>query len=233
MVDDGGLVSFQVQIAETDLHILAKIDLQKRAAELVRQYRNQLENYIMRNPAFLEALRPLAIDPLAPQIIKSMMKAAILAEVGPMAAVAGAVAEYVGKGLLESGTDEVMVENGGDVFLQRDGNCRVGIFAGGSPLSNRVGLQINAEDMPVGVCTSSATVGHSLSLGQADAVTVVASSVSLADAAATRIGNEVKADRSIEQALAVASGIEGLAGVVIIRGDDLGGWGRIELVEMA
>jgi ApbE superfamily uncharacterized protein (UPF0280 family) len=229
-VNSDGLVSFQARLQETDLHILAEKDLHFEALDFIIQYRNQLENYIARNPKFLKALFPLAYDPLAPSLIKEMLKAALAAGVGPMAAVAGGVAQYVGQDLLRGYSREIMVENGGDVFLQRSVDCRVAIFAGESPLSNKIGLVVKKADMPTGICTSSATVGHSLSFGQADAVTVVASSVFLADAAATRLGNETRENRPIGEVLEVASQIEGLRGVVVVRGEELGAWGEVELV---
>ena len=148
-----------------------------------------------------------------------------------MAAVAGVIAEFVGLGLLErQGVSEIVVENGGDIFLQRRVAVTVAIFAGPSPLSNTIGLRLRAEQTPLGICTSSATVGHSISLGRADAVTVLAGSTALADAVATRIGNETKNDRDINQALALAATITGVRGVLIIKGKNLGVWGDLELV---
>jgi ApbE superfamily uncharacterized protein (UPF0280 family) len=233
LVDTGRLLATQVQLRETDLQILAPVEVGKAALHLVIQYRNQLENYLSRHPAFLEALAPLPDDRLAPPLVREMLRAGLVAGVGPMAAVAGVIAEYVGRELLKMpGCDEVMVENGGDVFLSRKQECRVAIFAGSSPLSNRVGLSIPAATMPCGICTSSGTVGHSLSLGRADAVTVVAASAALADAAATRLGNEVKEKRDFTRALELAAAIPGLEGTVIVMGDELGAWGRIELVEV-
>jgi len=213
----------QVQVRETDLQILAPVAICSVALQLVIQYRNQLENYLPRHPHFLEALSPLPDDPTAPPLVRAMLQAGIITEVGPMAAVAGVIAEYVGRDLLKiPGCDEVVVENGGDIFLSRKQYCRIAIFAGASSLSNRVGLKIRSEQMPCGVCTSSATVGHSLSLGRADAVTVVAANTALADAAATRIGNTVKSKDDLARALEVAAAIPGLIGVVIIIGEELG-----------
>jgi len=228
----GKLIAFEVQVKETDLQILAPADLREEATNLVFQCRSQLENYIAAHPTFLSSLIPLPPDPLAPPIVKEMQRAAQPAGVGPMAAVAGAVAEFVGRGLLALGCDEVVVENGGDIFLHRKEACVAAIFAGTSPLSNRVGISIAPEQMPLGVCTSSGRIGHSLSLGKADAVTVLAASTLLADAAATRLGNEVKTNNDIEQALAVARAIPGLTGVIIIREDRLGAWGEVELVRL-
>ena len=229
-VDHGELVSFEVRIRETDLHILAGKDLRDAASAAVFQYRSQLEGYIARHPEFATALTPLPLDPTAPAIVKSMLVAGIAAEVGPMAAVAGAMAEYVGLDLLAAGAGEVVVENGGDIYFCRNQESVVGIFAGVSPLSNRVGLKIAASLMPLGICTSSGTVGHSLSLGEADAVTVLAKDTALADAVATLVGNAVQPGQSLEPALAKGPTVPGVLGVVIIRGEELGAWGEVELV---
>ncbi len=233
-VGDTKLIACQIQVRETDLQILAPVEVREQALELVIQYRNQLENYLPRQPRFLETLTPLPDDPTAPPLVRAMLQAGLLTEVGPMAAVAGVISEYVGRDLLKRpGCDEVLVENGGDIFLSRKQDCTIAIFAGASSLSNRVGLKLTPAQMPCGVCTSSATVGHSLSLGRADAVTVVAASAALADAAATRLGNIVKAKTDLGRALEVAATIPGLSGVVIIIGEELGAWGQIELVEIA
>ena len=230
LVDPGELVSFAVRIRETDLHILAGQDLREEANAAVFQYRSHLEGYIARYPQFMTALAPLPTDPTAPPIVKAMLAAGLAAEVGPMAAVAGAMAEYVGLDLLAAGAGEVVVENGGDIYFCRKRESVVGIFAGESPLSNRVGLKIPASLMPIGICTSSGTVGHSLSLGEADAVTVLAKNTALADAVATLVGNAVQPGQGLEPALAKAQTVPGVLGVVIIRGEDLGAWGEVELV---
>ena len=149
-----------------------------------------------------------------------------------MAAVAGALAESVGKALLED-VDEVIVENGGDVFLQTNAPVTVGIYAGDSPLSHSIGLRIPVQPEPSSICTSSGTVGHSLSLGNADAVCVVSSWCALADAAATAIGNHVRSAEDIRKAIEEARQIDGITGGVIIVGDTLGVWGTVELVPLS
>ena len=233
LVSTEGLVAFEVKVRETDLQILASRALTTLASEAVLRCRSQLEQYIAANPLFLKALTPLPPDPVAPAIVREMLRAAKAAGVGPMAAVAGAVAEFVGRELLAAGgAAEVSVENGGDIFLARQGECVVGIFAGPSPLSNRIGLRIAPGRMPLGICTSSGTVGHSLSFGKADAVTVLAQSTALADAAATRLGNEVKSVRDMDHVMAVARTIAGVQGVVVVKDDKLGAWGEVELVRL-
>lgn len=231
-----GLVSSFVKIKDTDLHIVADQEVSAPAFELALQYRLQIEKYIEQRPEFLRALSPLSADILAPPIVKEMLAAGRMADVGPMAAVAGVIAEYVGRALLQRGCREVMVENGGDIYLNRTQDCTVAIFAGQSTLSLQVGIKLPASMMPVAVCTSSGTVGHSLSFGRADAVVVVARSTALADAAATRLGNEVgtstSGDEGIKRALQVGQTIEGVLGVVVICGEKIGAVGNVELVKL-
>lgn len=236
LITQTGLVSTHVRIEETDLHILAMADVTEQATDLILKYRAQLERYIVKNPQFCASLDPLVTDKIVPPLVRDMLDAGVQAGVGPMAAVAGAVAEYVGKGLVASGFAEVMVENGGDIFLQRSRDCTVAIFAGESPLSYRVGLKISSALMPLGICTSSGTVGHSLSMGEADSVTVLSRSTSLADAVATRLGNEVgcagNGEVGIKNALAVAGEIEGIIGVVVICKEQMGALGNVELIKI-
>lgn len=235
--DQTDLTAVQVLIQETDLHILASRDVKERATELVLQYRLQLESYIARHPLFLATLDPLPMDLLAPPLVREMLAAAQKAGVGPMAAVAGTISEFVGKALAAEGVEEIIVENGGDIYIQRLRECSVAIFAGQSPLSYKVGLRLLPSQMPTGICTSSGTVGHSLSFGKADAAVVVARSTPLADAVATRLGNEVDTSigvkAAVERALAVAREIEGVEGAVVICGEVMGAMGAVELVRMA
>ncbi len=225
-----GLVATRVVVRETDLFILAPRAVETEARGLIIQARAGLEAYIEANPRFLPALSPLKADPLAPPLVREMLAAASAAGVGPMAAVAGAVAEAVGRGLLAlDGIDEVVVENGGDTFISRRDRSIAAIYAGDSPFSNRVGIKLASGDMPVAVCTSSATIGHSLSLGRADAVTVVAPAAAMADAAATRIANETGSVDDMEKVLDIAAAIPDITGTVIIINDRIGVRGDIEL----
>lgn len=236
LLEYGDLKSCLVRVKDTDLHILADRDVTLLAQDLALQYRLQVETYIAKNSKFGRSLIPLPRDDYAPPLVKKMFDAGQIAEVGPMAAVAGTIAEYVGRSLIKKGCLEVMVENGGDIFIHRTRDCRVAIFAGESPLSNRVGIRLLATDMPVGVCTSSGTVGHSLSFGQADSVTVIARSTALADAVATRLGNEVGrfggGDPGIKKALEVGQQIDGIQGVVVICDELIGAVGQVELIRI-
>ena len=218
-------------VKETDLYILAQSRFEQEARGAVIQLRQQLELYISANPLFQTSLVPLPADPRAPQIVKEMLAAAQAAGVGPMAGVAGAMAAFVGAALLPF-TPEVVVENGGDIFLHTTAARKIGIFAGASPLSMQVGISVPAERQPLGVCTSSSTVGPSLSLGRADAVCVISPSATLADAAATALGNMVQGKADIARALEAGQKIPGVEGAVIIVDDCLGAWGGYELVKL-
>ena len=236
VADPGCLISSFVRVKDTDLHILADHEVSDPAQQLALQYRLQIEKYIQQHPEFAVALSPLSPDSLAPPIVKEMLSAGINAGVGPMAAVAGVIAEYVGKGLVSRGCREVIVENGGDIYINRSQDCIVAIFAGESSLSLRTGVKLSEHVMPIAVCTSSGKVGHSLSFGRADSVTVIARSTALADAAATRLGNEVGrssgGDGGIKRALEASRTIDGVMGVVVICGEKIGAVGDVELVSV-
>ncbi len=229
-IEGKDLIPFNVTVKETDLYIRAAVNLQKKARRLVVKYREQLEGYINRSPAFVTSLEPLPVPDYAPAIVGQMAEAAQKTGVGPMAAVAGAIAECVGRELLEF-SPEIIVENGGDIYLKILQRRVVGIFAGDSPLTGKIGLEINAQDTPLGICTSSGTVGHSLSHGRSDAVIVVSTSTALADAAATAIGNTVKQPGDIDSAIEFGRGIDGLKGIVIVAGKSVGAWGDVKLCE--
>ncbi len=225
------LVSFTVVVKETDLFILARTDLREPALETVINHRHKLESFIEKYPEFRTSLKPVSIPLGAPEIVRMMAEAGEAANVGPMAAVAGAFSDLVGRALMER-SPEVIVENGGDIFINTLRERTVALFAGDSPLSGRVGIKISPGDCPIGVCTSSGKVGPSLSLGVAHAACITAKSASLADAAATAAGNAVKAEGDVKAGLDAAGSIPGVLGAVIISGDKLGAWGRVELVKI-
>lgn len=227
-IKDGDLVSFNVTVKETDLYLRAQRSLKEEALKAILECRTSLERYIDHHPNFLTALEPLPVAEDTPQMVREMAEAAQGVGVGPMAAVAGAIAEGVGRKLMEL-SEEVIVENGGDIFLHIRKRRTVGVYAGDSPFTGRLALLIEPEETPLGICTSSGTVGPSLSLGRADAVIVLSPSAALADAAATAIGNLVQEASDIPKGIAFARGIAGLRGVVIIEGDEIGVWGQVKL----
>ena len=225
------LSHFSVKISESDLFILADSDLTAIALEAVHQFRSQIEEYIRIHPEFRMSLIPLPDDALAPSIIKDMLGASKLAGVGPMASVAGAIAEHVGRTLQEKSLN-VIVENGGDIYLNIKEDFSIGIFAGDSPLSGKIALKVEASRTPLGICTSSGTVGHSLSFGIADAVCIKSKSTALADAAATAAGNLIRKKADVRKGLSRAMSIDGVLGVLIVTGDTLAVQGDMELVRV-
>ena len=226
LIEEKDLVSFQIREEESDLFIRTNQELSFYARQMVSNFRGQIESYIDSHPLFKSTLLPYSQDKKAPEIIKSMIHTTALCGVGPMASVAGAIAEFVGKELLNY-SSEVIVENGGDIFIKSNKARKVSVFAGNSPFSQRIILKIEAQKNYVGVCTSSGTVGPSLSFGKADAVTVISDSVLLADAVATAVGNIINTRKDIEKGLIYTQKIKGVKGVVIIKDDKIGLWGDI------
>ena len=226
-----GLNSFNVTVKETDLFISASKKLRQEALDAVVQSRFIIEQYIKSHPEFATSLVPLPLDKHAPDIIQKMLQAGKKTAVGPMAAVAGAVAEYTGQVLLKS-CDEVLVENGGDIFFKVNRELTISIFAGESPLSEKIGVKIPQKENAYSICTSSGKVGPSLSLGSSDAVTITSASATLADAAATAIGNIIKTEDDIQKGIDIAQKVTGIDGIIIIKDTQLGVWGEIELINL-
>jgi ApbE superfamily uncharacterized protein (UPF0280 family) len=194
---------FTVVYKETDLYIgIDKTsyhsDIEKFSYDLVYSLRNTLDEYIKVNKEFLESHIPIKFDVTAPLIANEMMLASYKADVGPMATVAGAFAEFVGTSIEKKfGVNEIIVENGGDIYLNIRHDLTISIYAGNSPLSEKTGLIIDHNETPLGICTSSGTVGHSFSYGKADAVTIVCKSSLLSDAYATAYCNKIKEDKDV------------------------------------
>lgn len=226
-----GLTGFIVAVKETDLFILAETDLTDPARAEILTQRRFIEDRIAAQPEFLSSLEPLPDDPLAPPIIRDMLRAGLAASTGPMAAVAGAMAHRVGLALGRRSA-EVIVENGGDLYLDTDRDLTVSLLAVPSPLSGRFGLKVPASAQPLGVSSSSGTVGHSLSLGRADLATVAADSPAGADALATALGNRVGDGGDVESALDWLADRAGARGGVVIIGRHMGAWGELELTEL-
>ncbi len=226
-----GFKTFRVVVETSDLYVKALSNLEKETERLIRECRSQIKAAIARRPEFLTTLEPLDEDPADPPTVLWMIRAAKKAGVGPMAAVAAAVSHYVGKGLLER-SSEVIIENGGDLFIHVNRPVVVGLFAGESPFSGKIGVKIHPTPVSVGVCTSSATIGPSLSLGRADCATVVSRNTLLADAVATAMGNRVRRPGDLKLAVEWAVGIPGVDGALAVLEDKIAALGEIELVPL-
>lgn len=224
-------VAFHVAVETSDMYVKAHSSLEVETERLIRVARNQVEDAIARRPGFLTSLVPLDEQPDDAPLASRMIRAGMKAGTGPMAAVAGAVAEFVGQGLLEL-SPEVIIENGGDIFLRIDHAVVVGLFAGDSPLSHRLGLHVAPSVLPRGVCTSSGSVGPSYSAGRADAATIVSRDVILADAMATALGNRISSARDLKAAVEWAMRVPGVDGALAIVGDKIAAMGDLELVAL-
>lgn len=224
------LAAFEVFDAETDLQILAERDLSQEAARIVREVRAPIEEYVRIHPRFLTSFVPVPVEDTAPPIVRAMAAAAQAAGVGPMAAVAGAVAERVARGLTAYG-DQVIVENGGDVFLLGSEERVVALWAGENGPAG-LGVRIPGTMMPVAACTSSGRFGHSTSLGRADAVLVLAEDGALCDAVATATANRIQSAEDLQGAVDFARGVSGVSGVLATIDHAVGAWGVVELVPL-
>ncbi|MCG8686896.1 MAG: UPF0280 family protein [Desulfobacterales bacterium] len=226
-----GLVPFTITVKETNLNIQADTDLTEKAIRSALTHRQYIETHIQNHPEFAKSMAPLPDPAVAPKIITEMTLAGQITGVGPMAAVAGAVSQAVGNDLLAN-TKEVLVENGGDIFVKSKTETIFTIFAGESPFSMKTGIRISARPGSFAMCTSSGTIGHSKSFGRADAVSILADSCAVADAAATALCNQVKTADDIEKTIAKGKQMEGIQGIVIILGAQIGLWGDLELIRL-
>jgi uncharacterized protein len=197
------------------------------AKESIRHNRGELELYVRANPKFLYTLTPLSVLD-SPLVAKMMAQAAAKADVGPMAAVAGAIADLAVADMLKTGCGVALVENGGEIMAYSNQPVDVAVAAGEEPLSKRFGFRL--KEFPIAVATSSGRFSHALSFGDAEAATVFAQNASLADAAATAVGNMVKGEDAragIQAGLNRGLSIEGVEGVMIIYKGEVGTAGKI------
>jgi uncharacterized protein len=225
------LLCYEVTYKESDLFCCTSVDLATIIKDRVLYYRNQLETYIRQRPEFHMSLSPIQFDPFAPKIAKEMMTASSHVGVGPMACVAGAMAEFIGRDITPL-SDEYIIENGGDISMLTRKERNVVIYANDSPYSRRIGVAVKPAGKSLGICTSSATVGPSLSLGRADAVCIFAESALFADGLATRLGNSVHKADDISRAIEDGQQFPQVKGILVIMGKNLGAWGDIDLIEV-
>lgn len=195
-------------------------------AEIVRQ-RHILEDYLRRHPEFQRSLVPIGLRADAPEIARHMAWAADLVGVGPMAAVAGAMAQWAAKAALTAGAEEAIVDNGGDIYLKAVEPVLIALGTGTTPLADKLAFRIEPEQTPLSICSSSGRMGHSMSLGRCDLATIVAKDAALADAAATQAANLVRTPSDVDAALERIMTIEGIVGVLIVQDDRIGLAGRL------
>ena len=226
---------FEARFLETDLWIGVdagsyRPEMKEAALERIMEVRQQLDAYILHNPEFAKTLLPFHPAESAPELAKEMAAASKTAGIGPMASVAGLFARETAITIRKNfSLEELVIENGGDIYTLLKNDLVLSVYAGKSPLSERIGLIIPAGQGEMGICTSSGTVGPSLSFGNADAVAVVCQDVLLADAFATAIGNRVKLPEDIEGALRYSENYPQILSLIIICDDKTGMRGNFEI----
>lgn len=197
------------------------------AVESIKRNRRELEIYARANPKFLYTLKPFTV-PDKPLVAKQMALAAEKANVGPMAAVAGAIADLAVEDMIREGCEVAVVEDGGEIAAMSNTSIDVAVASGDEPLSKRFGFRL--KGFPIGVATSSGRFSHALSFGDAEASTVFCKNAALADAAATAVGNVVKGENvqvAIKKGISRGLSIEGVEGVLIIYKGQVGTAGKI------
>ncbi|AKB61908.1 UPF0280 family protein [Methanosarcina mazei] len=203
------------------------------AKEAIRTHRAALETYILSDPYFQITLEPYECPKNAPEVVRRMIKAGNTIGIGPMSAVAGTISALAVEAMVKAGAKYAIVDNGGDIALINDRPVVVGIYSGQSPIRN-LGLVFEPRDSITGVCTSAGTVGPSISFGMADAAAVFSDDVSLADAAATALGNEVGTGKeAVEISFRAIRGIPGIKGALVIQGEYIGMWGDLPEITRA
>lgn len=226
-----GLHRFEVRVRESDLLILCDRGARSVAEASLLEIRADIEEYAAAHPKFLTTLVPLPAEDDAPAVVRRMASAGAAFDVGPMAAVAGAVSEHVGRALLaDAGAGTVIVENGGDIFALSPTPLTIALYAGEeSPFAGKLAFTIDAS-AGIGICTSSGTVGPSLSFGRADAVVAIHPDASLADAAATAVANRIQEPGEVGRVVVVEQERGTLTGLIACAGAQLGLWGDFELI---
>jgi len=197
------------------------------AIESIKRNRQELETYIEANPKFLYTLKPFPA-PEKPLVAKMMAEASKKAGVGPMAAVAGVIADLAVDDMTCAGCEVAVVEDGGEISAVSNVPVDVAVAAGDEPLSRRFGFRL--AEFPIGVATSSGRFSHALSFGDAEAATIFCKNASLADAVATAVGNVVKGEdvgAGIKAGINRGMSILGVEGVLIIYKGRVGMAGKI------
>lgn len=202
-----------------------------------KEARNKLERFIARHPKFRNSLEPISSEEdERPEIVEMMLEASEIVEIGPFASVAGAISQVIAEAGTEAGAKNILVDNGGDITIFGDRDFRVGIYAGESQVSGDLAFQVKEGDLPVAICTSSGSVGHSISFGEADAAVVLARTAPIADAAATAVANEVRGsepEEAVENGIKKARSIPRIRGCLISQGDQIGTFGDLpELISL-
>ena len=195
-----GRYSFRIDYKYTGLHIICDRDIKGELQEPVLSFYRDIESIIAGQADFEKSLAPIKAGKGSPQVIKEMCGAGEVFNVGPMASVAGALCDHLAKSIADR-CGFLMIENGGDVYIKSGSPVEVGIFTKNTCFKDKLTLLVEAGQTPCGICSSSGSFGHSLSLGKSDLVTVLSGTAAIADAAATSIANTINSEEDIDKAI--------------------------------
>ncbi|MDD2464603.1 MAG: UPF0280 family protein [Desulfobulbus sp.] len=202
-----------------------------RVTQAVVSHRRQLERYIARHPEFRTSLVPVVLLEDAPEAARRMAAASVLVGLGPMAAVAGTLAQLGAEAAMAAGCSEAIVENGGDIYIHAESAVTIGLYAGDNAIAEKLAFRVAPERLPLALCSSSSKMGHSLSLGRCDLATVVAKEAALADAAVTLVCNLIKSEHDLTPVLNDVGATAGIEGIFAVHNGKVGMWGDLpELV---
>ncbi len=225
-----GYFKWLVNYRHSDILISCdKEDITDKIRSPLKEVYSELDNFIKQNPVFLKSLSPIAPESFYPETISKMCRISVKFNVGPMAAVAGAVNDFLAKNLLKH-CSSLIIENGGDLFVKSARDVTVNLYLKNSYFKNSISIKVKGEYTPCGICSSSGTFGHSYSMGRCDLATVIASSSLAADAAATSAANSVKNQDDIQPAIDYFRAFDDISGILLIKDKKIGMWGRFQLV---
>ena len=220
--------SFRVVYKNTELIISSSRDIRSSIAKPLKDIYRDLESVVSKDPSFLKSLSPVSIKDFYPPSIQKMCELSSEFDVGPMAAVAGTVNDYIASQVPES-VENLFIENGGDLYIRSCRDIRTGIYIRNQFFKDNLVIKLRASITPCGLCSSSGTFGHSLSMGRCDLAAVLSGSSISADAAATAIANSVKNIEDVEKTLDRYRCFDSILGILIVKDDRIGIWGEIEL----
>ena len=227
-ISAAGKYSFRLRYKYTDIYIISDRDISGKIGEPVIKFYSQLEEVISSDKRFGESLAPLTIKKDYPPSAKEMCLASSIFGVGPMASVAGAVCDSIASGIKDD-CGFLMIENGGDVYIKSSQDIKAGLFTGSRHFPQNLNINISSKALPCGLCSSSGIMGHSLSLGKSDLVTVMSGTAAAADAAATAIANTISSKTDVDRAVEKYKKYEQIRGLIIMKDDRLAIWGDLQL----
>jgi len=213
----------------TNILVSSNKNIKGRIEKPLKKVYEILDACIENDPSFLKSLSPIVIKPYFPDIIKEMCTRSAVFNVGPMAAVAGTVNTFLAS-YLQKYCDNLIIENGGDIYIKAERDLNAGIYVKNPNFKNRVAIRIDEKDMPCGLCSSSGTFGHSFSMGKCDLAVVLAKSAITADAAATAFANSISCENDIPDSIDRFKEFEDIKGLLAIKNKRIGAWGNIEFL---